>query len=143
MQKGAFVTLTYLEINPALKQVAMIRAGHCPGYFYCAANQSLRSLREGTLGLGILRSGNYRSMMPAPTLVSYRPGDVLVLFTDGIVEARDEAANEFGYERIEAMIRDHARGSAGEIADAIVNSAKLFTRSKLQDDYTVLVIRFT
>ncbi|RMG22906.1 MAG: GAF domain-containing protein, partial [Bacteroidetes bacterium] len=142
IQKGFFVTLTYLHINTQTKQIDMLRAGHCPAFFYRKASDEIQMLRDGTLGLGIVRNDSFGNFLGQGETLHYQPGDFLVLYTDGIVEARDEHGEEFGYERFEQIIARHKAAAASTLASEIVQAAKEFTHSELQDDYTVLVIRF-
>lgn len=142
MQKGFFVTLTYLEIDTEQRQLEMIRAGHCPAFLYKAKEDTIHMLREGTLGLGIVRNDSFGKFLDAPKRITYEKGDFLVLYTDGIVEARDEEGEEFGYERFQEIIEQHKTSRSKLLAEEIVKAARTFTHSDIQDDYTVLVIRF-
>jgi serine phosphatase RsbU (regulator of sigma subunit) len=142
MQKGFFVTLTYLIIDTETRRAELVRAGHCPAFWYRAGEDMLEQLREGAPGLGIVRNASYDKLVPPPEVLTFAPGDCLILYTDGILEARNEAKEEFGYARMHEIIHRHRKDPPREIAAAIVHSAKAFARSALQDDYTVLVIRF-
>ncbi|MEL6589602.1 MAG: SpoIIE family protein phosphatase [Bacteroidota bacterium] len=142
MQKGFFMTMTYLQIDVEQQQLEMIRAGHCPAFFYKAATKEIKMLREGTLGLGIVRNASFANYIKETELLRYEPGDVLILYTDGILEARNEQQEEFGYDRFEKIIATNAELSAPDFAEKIVESVREFTHTDLQDDYTVLIIRF-
>ncbi|WNJ21201.1 SpoIIE family protein phosphatase [Pontibacter sp. G13] len=142
MQPGFFMTLTYLEIDTKARQVEMIRAGHCPAFYYQAETGELSQLKDGTLGLGILRDDSYARFVKQTDQFEYAEGDFLVLYTDGINEARDEQGEEFGLARLQESILSHRNQEACEMAKGIVQTVKSFTHSDLQDDYTVLIIRF-
>lgn len=141
MQKGFFMTLTYLQIDTQARKIEMIRAGHCPAYFYCAKERKVKMFKEGTLGLGIVRDHTYERFLGDPDVIHYQPGDVLVLYTDGIVEARNEQGEEFGYKRLGEMVENLAGKSSAGLASGIVQAARGFTHADLQDDFTVLVIK--
>lgn len=141
LQQGFFVTLTYLEIDVRRRTVEMIRAGHTPTYYYSTRTKEITSIREGTLGLGLVRTGGFSNYINDPTEIAYEEGDLLVLYTDGIVEARNEDGEEFGYERLETIISESAEQSVDEISGKVVESVKSFTHKELDDDYTVLIIR--
>ncbi|MEO1448404.1 MAG: SpoIIE family protein phosphatase [Bacteroidota bacterium] len=141
MQRGLFMTLTYLQIDVNTRKLEMIRAGHCPAYYYHASSGQLSRLDEGTLGLGIVGRKIFDAKLKPSEPISYEPGDFMVLYTDGITEARNATAEEYGYERLESCICLHKESSAASIASAIVSSVKEFARADLHDDYTVLVIR--
>lgn len=142
MQKGFFMTLTYLQIDEEKREVQVIRAGHCPAYFYRKSSDSISILREGTLGLGIVRNKGFKKFLKAPECIQYEPGDFLVLYTDGIMEARNTAGDEFGYDRLEEMVNRYKHSSAADMASGIVGGVKDFAHEKISDDYTVLIIRF-
>lgn len=142
MQKGFFMTLTYLEIDTQKREIEMIRAGHCPAFFYDSASDQIQMLREGTLGLGIVRDMSFGKFIQETQKISYKYGDMLVLYTDGILEARNAAGEEFGYDRLQSEIEKNKKASAAEVAAGIVSSVKDFAQADIDDDYTVLIIRF-
>lgn len=141
LQQGFFVTLTYLEIDIRRRNVQLIRAGHTPTYFYRAKSKTVESFREGTLGLGLVRKPGFIDYIHEPTEINYDPGDLLVLYTDGLIEARNKAGEEFGYDRFQTIIEQYADTPVEELASRIVEAVKTFTASVLDDDYTVLLIR--
>lgn len=142
MQKGFFVTLTYLQIDEQKREVQLIRAGHCPAYFYSKSRDEISILREGTLGLGIVRNKGFEKFIKLPEIIRYEPGDFLVLYTDGIMEARNDQEEEFGYDRLEECISKNKYASTTDIAAGIVGAVKDFAHAAISDDYTVLIIRF-
>ena len=73
-------------------------------------------------------------------LGSFGPGDVLLLYTDGILEAR-RGEEEFGLERLEAEFARVVDRGAQEIADSLIEAARHFAGGKLADDLTLLVLR--
>jgi serine phosphatase RsbU (regulator of sigma subunit) len=142
MQPGFFMTLTYLQIDLQRREMQLIRAGHCPTFFFEASCGRMHVLREGTLGLGIVRNDTFDQYLKSVQTLSFSPGDLLVLYTDGINEARNPQGEEYGYDRLQALLEANCHRSAEEVADALVQSVKTFARSDLQDDYTALIIRF-
>lgn len=142
MQKGFFVTLTYLHINTEKRTIEMMRAGHCPAIYYHAAEDRITLLKKGTLGLGILRDKSYKAYMGDTERLNYLPGDMVILFTDGIIEARNRQGEEFGLKRLEEIILKNCTQNSGELCAQIVQSAKEFTHDEIHDDYTLLAIKF-
>jgi sigma-B regulation protein RsbU (phosphoserine phosphatase) len=67
------------------------------------------------------------------------PGDVLVIYTDGISEAGPNKQEEFGEERLIATTRKHQRQSAGEILDNILSEVQQVSRGEQADDMTLIV----
>ena len=143
MQPGFFMTLTYLHIDESLQQVELLRAGHCPAFFYQSETGQIQELRNGSLGLGIVRSSKFADFLKSPDVIQYKAGDILLLYTDGINEARDQAGEEFGYERIKQILANNQSGSPENLAETLVQSAQNFAQHELSDDYTVLAIKFS
>ena len=141
MQKGFFVTLTYLEIDTDKREIDLIRAGHSPSMYYDCKKDEIQELREGGLGLAIVRNESFKNFVKPAQKISYHPGDLLVLYTDGIIEAKNSDTEEYGYGRLKQVIEKNKTAGAAELASEIVNSVKDFSHADLNDDYTVLIIR--
>ena len=143
LQKGLFMTLTYLEIDTANKYLSILRAGHCPTLHYNAETDTLNVLREGTLGLGILSSERLTKMIQEPSKISYKKGDFLILYTDGIVEAKSKEKEEFGYERLKRIVFAQRNTHSKQIIKEVVKEMLVFTGGNFKDDdYTILIIKF-
>ena len=142
MQKGFFMSLTYLQIDIEKRSIELLRAGHCPSFFYSCAQQELTMLTEGTIGLGIVRNASFKNYLQKPQSIPFESGDMLILYTDGIVESRNEAGEEFGYKRLSDLIENNTSCDATELADKIVSATRDFSAESLNDDYTVLIIKF-
>lgn len=142
MQRKFFMSLTYLEINVEEKTIDMLRAGHCPSYYYQAETDQILECRAGTIGLAIIRNQSFDRQIREAQRINYQAGDFLVLYTDGITEARNKDGEEFGYQRLVDCITRLKHAHTAEIAEGIVHSVKTFAQSDPQDDYTVLIIKF-
>ncbi len=74
--------------------------------------------------------------------VDFRPGDALVVFTDGVTEAENKASEEFGEERLTAFVRDLEDLPAGEVAERLMDRLNSFVEDAEQhDDITLVVLR--
>lgn len=142
LKLGSFMTLTYLHIDTVRKQVAVMRAGHCPTLFYHADSDSLTEHEHGGPGLAIIRDGSYGKMIPDPEIIPYQSGDLLILYTDGIMEARNGELEEFGIARMKEIIYSQRRAPGKIVAESLLSEVKKFTGGAIEDDYTLLVIRF-
>ena len=72
------------------------------------------------------------------------PGDVLIVYTDGVTEALDVEGHEFGEERLVSILQQRHADDATPILEAVVDAVKTFARGAAQhDDVTAMVVKFT
>jgi sigma-B regulation protein RsbU (phosphoserine phosphatase) len=135
-----FVSMFYgeLELNGLF---IYVNAGHPPA-FRLRRNGEVEYLEEGGAVLGPLAEATYER-----GIITFRPGEVIVLYTDGIVEAaRPDAGGEreeYGVERLLAAVRQAQQRPAGEILDAVFADVVAFEEGQPQaDDRTVVVIKY-
>jgi serine phosphatase RsbU (regulator of sigma subunit) len=135
-----FASLFWCGYDPAAGVLSYVNAGHPPPIWIRGTpgeTPVVDRLAAGGPVLGLLNDATYHAV-PAPV----REGDVLVLFSDGIVEAANARGVHFDEERLIAAIlaaRDH---SAQAICDAILTACRLFSgQAEAQDDQTLLVVR--
>jgi phosphoserine phosphatase RsbU/P len=94
------------------------------------------------MGLGIVRDAKFASFVPEPERIYVGHGDLIILFTDGIVEARNAAREEFGLEALKQIVYEYRRTDSRLIAEALLHRVREFSGGKLEDDYSLLVIKF-
>ncbi|HEX5781142.1 MAG TPA: PP2C family protein-serine/threonine phosphatase, partial [Solirubrobacteraceae bacterium] len=135
-----FVSMFYgeLELNGVF---IYVNAGHPPP-FHVARDGAVRFLEEGGPVLGPLAHASYER-----GFVVMKPGDTLVFYTDGIVEARgrDEEGKleEYGVARLLRVAADHRAEPAEAIVEAVFASLLEFTAEyAAEDDRTVMVVRY-
>ncbi|MDO6439689.1 PP2C family protein-serine/threonine phosphatase [Cyclobacterium sp. 1_MG-2023] len=143
LEKNNFITTTYYTINTSMKEIHFARAGHCPTLFYSQGKGCSRFLNIKGMGLGIVRNEGYENYLEEGYL-KYQPGDVMVMYTDGIVEAKNQENQEFGYDKLRLLLDQYKALSAREIKSKIVDEVYDFVgRETLpDDDYSILVIKF-
>lgn len=141
-QKGFFFTLTYLQFDLAKKKLEMIRAGHCPAFFYRKATDQICIHRDGTLGLGLVRDTSYQNYVKGTETLTFEEGDFMVLYTDGIIEARNPKDEEYGYDRFQEVLEANKNETPARIGSALMDSVHAFAGQDIHDDYTVLIIKF-
>jgi phosphoserine phosphatase RsbU/P len=133
-----YATALLATLRPESGTVRFANAGHNPGLLVRAWGL-LKPLGATGVPLGMFAHANYR----AETLNLNR-GDVLILFTDGIVEARNPAGEEYGSTRLETVAVEHRGASAREIAQAIERDLADFVRGvPYTDDRTLVVLKRT
>jgi sigma-B regulation protein RsbU (phosphoserine phosphatase) len=132
-----FITTFYGLIDPENKRLLYINAGHNPPLLLRSDGTS-QFLEHGGLPLGVLEDARY-----SESIVEFLPGDVLVLYTDGVVEARSLAEEDFGLERLGQIVRAAREGNAREIVEAVISAVRDHSSvaGGPEDDLTVSVIK--
>jgi len=134
---GMFVTLFYAVIDEELRQVTYANAGHNPPMVYRVRDGTIEELGTTGVALGIMETAKYTEQV---CILS--PGDILLLYTDGITEADNEAESMFGEERLrEGLIRYHNLPARG-IMDSVLDDVRAFVAGYPQsDDITLMVLK--
>jgi len=136
---GQFATLFYAEISPGEKVLRWVRAGHDPAIFYDQALDQFKDLWGEGVALGIDPHVTYQEHV----IRELSSGQILVIGTDGVWEARSHMDEMFGRERVKDLIRKNAAYSSDGISASIIDAIKTFQGSaKQEDDITLLVIKF-
>jgi CHASE2 domain-containing sensor protein len=131
-----FVTFFYGALEPDTRRLRYSNAGHNPPYLL-RADGTLEQLETGGLLLGIFPHARYDE-----GVVELQPGDVIVLFTDGVTEAEDRHKGQFGEERLIALLREAHAGDARAIGDRICQEVLKFSKGlQMADDLTVVVVK--
>ncbi len=134
---GSFITLFYLEIDMALKQLRWIRAGHDPAIVYDPVRDQFSELGGRGMALGIQPEYEYRAE-EAPLGAS---GQIIVMATDGIWEAHNADQEMFGKDRVNAVIREYSHAAAATIRDQLFKAVTDFTEGNQDDDITLAVLK--
>jgi phosphoserine phosphatase RsbU/P len=133
---GKFVTAFYGVLDAKNRVFTFANAGHNPPLLL-RANGTVEWLSEGGLPLGVMEDAKYEERP-----VALATGDVLVLYTDGVTEASNDIEDQYGVERLEALVRKNATRPAAEIVEALRDEVVTFTGARhLNDDLTVVVAR--
>jgi sigma-B regulation protein RsbU (phosphoserine phosphatase) len=132
-----FITLWYGVLDPVQHDLLFANAGHNPPLLLSAATGKIRLLRKHGLILGIL---------PAVALeddrVALAPGDILILYTDGVTDAINLGEESFEMTRLQDVVLAHQTQSAAAIAEAIKAAVREFVGSAPQfDDLTLIVVK--
>jgi sigma-B regulation protein RsbU (phosphoserine phosphatase) len=131
------VTTAIVVAQPEPPRITIANAGH-PPLIVRRADGTIETVELFALPLGV----NVARAIPQRS-VSLAPSDAFVLYTDGVTESRNAAGDEYGVDRLLAIVRATA-GSASAIRDAIVGDVDRFRGDAAQsDDVTVVVARVT
>ncbi|MDQ3282839.1 MAG: SpoIIE family protein phosphatase [Acidobacteriota bacterium] len=133
--ENKFITMIMVAIDPENETIQYVNAGHNPGYL--VINGRIDTIKSHGLPIGILPTTRYAAQTrPFPA------GSCAVLYSDGITEAEDVEDNEFGNERLEALLGEHLDCSASLIRDQIASMVDAFVGEAPQkDDETIVIVR--
>jgi serine phosphatase RsbU (regulator of sigma subunit) len=136
-QAGLFVTAFYGILDPATGALVYCNAGHPPPYLLSAQNtDKVRALPRTGMPLGIAADATWE-----PETIQLGPGDVLLLYTDGITEALDEQEEFFQSERLLEVVQTNLGRSAQEIQDVLLAKIHQFIGQRPQfDDIALLIV---
>jgi phosphoserine phosphatase RsbU/P len=142
LDKASFVTTSYFILDSDTRQIELTRAGHCPTLYYSHMRDEAVFFQNKGLGLGIIRNETFREYTEV-NKITYAAGDVMVLYTDGIVEAMNRKGEEFGYERLRNVLKENREASASVIQKTIIKKLYEFIGTDvINDDYTMVIVRF-
>lgn len=131
-----FITAFLAEYTPATRSIAYINAGHNPPFLRSASGE-ISQLAIGGLPCGTFPNSKYEIGR-----LTAGAGDLLLIYTDGVVEAINDAGEEYGIERLRSFVRN-AVASSAVIQQGLFASIDAFTaRARQHDDITSMAIRF-
>ena len=132
-----YATFFLTDLDTATGAMRYVNAGHIPPILYRKATDSILRLEDGGTVLGLFDSAPFTEGVS-----EIQPGDILIIFTDGISEAWGEDEEEFGEDRLADLLRDNATLSATEIEQLIQDEVERYTKgSRATDDRTVIVVK--
>ena len=126
----------YAVVDTASGNMTYTSAGHEPP-LVCNPQEGIKELGVGGPMLGIIQGGKYAELTRI-----LRDGDNVVMYTDGISEARRDGSNLFEREGIATQLTGTCHSSPDEIAEALLNAATSHAEGKLQDDAAIVVLGF-
>jgi serine phosphatase RsbU (regulator of sigma subunit) len=140
LEKKAFVSLMYAIVDVEKSTLELARAGHCPMIHISGNNRDM--VRPSGLGLG-LTDGEIFDNATEEKTIRLQKGDLCLFYTDGITEARNEAGDEFGYERLMSIAAEIRNQSAREIQDRILSEIRAYCgTTAFGDDLTLVVLKW-
>ena len=136
-----FMSMFYCEIDGNRRNICWTRAGHDPALIYTPGSEVVDELAGPgfPLPLGVMETAVYEESRR-----EVQPGQVIVIATDGIWEARNPQGEYFGKNRLMALVREQADNSATEMARSIIETLDTFRHPQPpEDDATLVVIKIT
>ena len=134
--ENKFLTLFCAELDPITNQLFYSNAGHNPPILV-STDGSYRLLESGGLPIGIVDSITYEE-----NYLVMQPGDVLVIYSDGITDSVNEIDEEFGEQRLIEVVRRYRARTASQLRDRVDEAITQFIGQCLPvDDTTIMIIK--
>jgi len=133
-----YVTLLLANIDTRKQSLTYVNCGHNPALLYRTKSRAVVTMNSSCVPIGM-----FDSLTCAMNPVTLAAGDVLVLYTDGVIEAENSEGEEFGVERLSSLIQRGYMLSSDELMNHILESIADFSRNVgFEDDVTILVVKF-
>jgi serine phosphatase RsbU (regulator of sigma subunit)/HAMP domain-containing protein len=140
LEAEMFVTIAAVLVDPASARVVTVRAGHEP-MLHARADGTATWLQAPGTAVGLADATIFDEIL-APMEVEVGTGDALLLFTDGITEARNRENEELGHERLARWASQCVGLSASDMVSSLVRHVQEFSEGVQQaDDITLLVVK--
>jgi sigma-B regulation protein RsbU (phosphoserine phosphatase) len=131
-----FVTLFYAILDSRAMTLDYVNAGHNPPLLLKGTSSDVVLLKARGIALGLTDEMDLQSAR-----MDLRPGDVLVLYTDGVTEAINDHEEEFGEQRLLSVIMENRTLPAAELLEKILDTISTFAGNRPQhDDITLLIL---
>ena len=139
-QTGVFITMTYAVINIHTRIMRFARAGHEPVISFCMNQPEPRLFTPEGIALGLVEENIFN--ITSEKEINLAKGDLVVLYTDGVVEAMNDTSQEYGQQRLLEVIGSHREERAESVIQTIIKDIKDFTREiPQQDDITIIAFK--
>ncbi|WP_428565433.1 MAG: SpoIIE family protein phosphatase [Solidesulfovibrio sp. DCME] len=137
---GRFMTLFYLEVDPARGAAAFARGGHDPALRFDPATGRLDELTAKGMALGVAEEARFET----GTVTGLTPGQTICIGSDGLWEAENEAGEMFGKARVRDILAQTAINGPQAVLDALFAALDAFRGSRaLDDDVTLVILTLT
>ena len=137
-QKDMFITFFLASINTRTATISYTNAGHPPPFLWRSAGGDITELGKGGVFLGPFPDCRYRE-----STERFRPNDRLLAYTDGVVEAADQAGSLYGRDRLGRFLRQNANLCPGEMLELLRGDLENgFRHADYIDDVTAVLVEF-
>lgn len=135
-----FVTACVAYFPRNEEKMVFARAGHNPPYLYSAVKDSVMELRSSGFALGMTGKATLKKQLKEIT-ITFQPGDSLLMYTDGLNEARNSKNEEFGEHRLYTLFELYGSLHAASLIHKVQSSLENFIeQERLQDDITFTAV---
>ena len=142
---ASYATLFFADYDDCSRRLRYANCGHLPPLLLCggggAEDQATRTEKVQRLEATSMVVGLFNDWHCEVAEVKLTPGDTLVLYTDGITEARSAEGEEFGESRLIDTLRSYCHLPVGPLLQAVVGAVQQFSAGEQQDDITMVIAR--
>ena len=140
LDRKNFVSAAYGFIDVKNETMLISRAGHCP--IILIRNNAIENLRPSGIGLGLNFSEHFSNTLEE-IKIDLRENDIVVLYTDGITEAKNKLLEDFGSDLFEKILIENCDKDADDIANKVIREVTLFSQNHPQhDDITLVILKW-
>jgi serine phosphatase RsbU (regulator of sigma subunit) len=137
LDRKSFVSAAFGMLDLSTGKLSLARAGHCP--ILLIRDGNVQDIRPAGLGLGLNYTHYFASTLEEIVL-ELNSGDVLVLFTDGITEAKNAYNEDFGERQFEKILIENSQQKSDAISHQVIEKVTTFSSNTTQHDDITLVI---
>ena len=135
-----FVSAAYGLIDAEKSQMKISRAGHCP--VILLRNDIAQSVKPSGIGLGISEVDHFNEHLDEAT-IDLEENDTIVLYTDGITEAKNEKLEDFGEKYFTEILLENRNNIVDEISKKVIQEVTMFSHNHSQyDDITLVILKW-
>jgi sigma-B regulation protein RsbU (phosphoserine phosphatase) len=132
-----YASMFYAALDLATGELTYVNAGHNPPLYLSAAADKAIELEHTGMWLGVDENSKFEQRA-----INLQPGDLLLLYTDGVTDALNAAGEEFGLDRVRQILYQQRNASAETISEVFIQTLAAFTvNSAPFDDITIVVIK--
>lgn len=140
LDKKTFISAAYGVIDIKREKLILARAGHCP--VLLLRDNKIERIRPSGLGLGLDYTNNFKNRL-LEIEIDLVENDLLVLYTDGITEAKDSEMEDFGEKLFEDILIEHRNEDVDDISNKVIREITLFSKNNPQhDDITLVILKW-
>jgi phosphoserine phosphatase RsbU/P len=140
LDNKTFVSAAYGLIDFNEGKLNIARAGHCP--VLLLRNDTAQTLKPSGMGLGLSNEKHFEDTLDE-LIIDLKENDTIVLYTDGITEAKNENLNDFGEKYFIEILLESRNKSSNELSKKVINEVSLFAKNHAQyDDITLVILKW-
>lgn len=141
LPENMFITLSYLVLDPAARTATISRAGHLAALVYRQATGACEREQSAGIAIGIADPGTFDGLLTEGS-IRLQPGDMILLYTDGLDEAVNAGQELFGSQRLVDVLKRAAGQDAQAIVAELDRAVRAFTGEAPQaDDMTMILLK--